>query len=130
MRAIITILIMSLLSGCGFSHHSGNSALTMNMVETAIVKGKTTKTDLVTSFGPPQTIQKKSVSAEMQANPNIPAMAKSPETWIYWSHSIDGSSVVLPFVAHTSTQSSMITLAVYLDENGTVIDYSTTQTIR
>jgi len=125
--AIVVTALVFTLSACGFSHHTGNANISVELVDSTIVKGKTNKTDLLTAFGPPQSTQKRSISQAEKNNPNTPVMLKAPETWMYWSSNMEGSAVFLPFVAQTSTKISTSTLAIYLDESGTVLDYSTTQ---
>jgi len=128
MRYIFILILFFTLTACGFSHHAGNAALYSNDPAQVIINGKTTKTDLIAAYGPPQTTQKRTVSPEERNNPNLPASLKAPETWIYWSNKTEGASVILPFMAHTTSSSSINTLVVYLDESGTVLDYASSQT--
>lgn len=124
------LLYSSLLfiSGCGFSHHQGNSKLTAENV--ALIKIKvSTKTDVLTALGPPQTTQKKTPdSANYPPGITPSPMALASEIWTYWSQTIKGEAVVMPFYASTTTSGGNTIYSVYFNESGTVIDTSIMQT--
>jgi hypothetical protein len=128
MKVIVAVLFMSIISGCGVSRHLGNENLKPEMVS-EIQKGKTTKQELLSIFGPPQSTTKQNLPTSSTADPNVklPVQLTAAETWNYWSHITEGTAVVLPFYAQTNTKSSNFILTIYLDNQGTVIDYQTMQ---
>lgn len=127
MKNVLLPLLMLLLTGCGFSRHIGNENLKPDMV-TQIQKGKTTQQDLLSLLGPPQTTRKQTIPKSTGNTPvNLPVHLTAAETWSYWSHNTEGTAVVVPFYAQTTTKSSNFILTVYFDETGTVIDYQTMQ---
>ena len=120
-------LIASLILGCSFRHQMGNSNLKPELMD-SVTKGKTTKSDLISLFGPPQTTQRNAGHMEAKDDPRALPQARATETWIYWSNNVEGSSIILPFVASTTTSSSVFTAIFYLDDDGRVIDYMISQT--
>lgn len=124
--AFIAIMLL-ILSGCGFNHHHGNQTVMTFNTEEMVQVGKTTKQDLLEKLGPPQNMQKNQFGVK-DSTIQTPPRLKAAETWSYWSNNVEGTAVVMPFVAHTSTKSSMKILTFYFDENGIVIDYAVSQT--
>lgn len=127
MKKLACLLVLLTMIGCGFSRHIGNDNLKPELV-TQIVKGKSTKQDILSLFGPPQTTSTRKLSADSNTTAKLPAHLAATETWSYWSHNIEGTAVVLPFYAQTNTKSSNYVVSIYFDDNGTVLDYSTTET--
>ncbi|BET59084.1 hypothetical protein [Geobacter sp. 60473] len=126
-KRLLFPLLMLLLTSCGFSRHIGNENLKPEMV-TQIQKGKTTQQDILSLFGPPQTTRKQTIpKSDGAAQVNLPVHLTAVETWSYWSHNTEGTAVVVPFYAQTTTKSSNYILTVFFDESGTVIDYQTMQ---
>jgi len=130
MKAIVAVIIMTIISGCGVSRHLGNENLKPEMVS-EIQKGKSTKQEMLSIFGPPQSTTKQNLPTSPIADSNVklPVQFTAAETWNYWSHNTEGTAVVLPFYAQTSTKSSNFILTIYFDNQGTVIDYQTMQNI-
>lgn len=127
MKLILMAVSVLMLSGCGFSQHHGNQAVMTFNTEEMVQVGKTTKQDLLEKLGPPQNMQKNQFGVQDNAV-NTPPRLKAAETWAYWSNNVEGTAVVMPFVAHTSTKSTMKILTFYFDINGTVVDYAVSQT--
>ena len=124
MKYISIILLLIGLCACGFSRHIGNENLTPDKVS-AIQKGVSTKTDVLTLLGPPQMTRKQKIASP---SASLPAHLAADETWSYWSNNVEGSAVVLPFYAQTTTKSSNYILTIFFDSAGTVMDTQETQT--
>lgn len=127
MKRIICFIVMLSVAGCGFSRHMGNENLKPEMVA-QVVKGKSTKQDVLSLLGPPQSTSTRSPLNTMQqqpGSPTLPVSLTAAETWSYWSHNIEGSAVVLPFYAQTSSKSSNYIVSIFFDDKGTVLDIST-----
>jgi outer membrane protein assembly factor BamE (lipoprotein component of BamABCDE complex) len=105
----------------------GNENLKAESV-TQIVKGKTTKSELLALLGPPQSITTRTLPTQAPGSPALPAALMAAETWMYWSHNIEGSAVVLPFYASTTSKSSNYIVTIYIDNGGMVMDYATSAT--
>lgn len=105
-KNITTILVCMTFWGCGLSHHIGNENLTPSKVAT-ISKGRSNKSDVLAILGPPQTTI-------------IGSSGQAQESWSYWSTNIEGSAVILPFYAETTTKGSNYIVTISFDNNGTV----------
>lgn len=125
---LIVVLVMVCLPGCSVNRHLGNENLKPQMVS-EIQKGKTTKQEVLSMFGPPQSTTLQSNSGQATADPNVkmPVQLIAAETWNYWSHSTEGTAVILPFYAQTNTKSSNFVLSIFFDKQGTVLDYQSIQ---
>lgn len=119
---------LGILGGCGFSHHVGSSNLKAESVA-KIEKGKTTKEQVLELLGPPQTTRTQTPTNQPPASSiQLPSHLTASEIWSYWSNNIEGTAVVLPFVAHTDTKSSSYTVSIFFSGEGIVTDYQTIQT--
>lgn len=117
-----------LLTGCGFSHHIGNANLKPDLIA-KIEKGKTSKEQILLLLGPPQTTRVQTpVIPSTDPAIKLPIALTSPEVWSYWSNNIEGTAVVLPFIAQTTTTHSSYIVTIYFDNSGIVTDIATSQT--
>ncbi len=97
MRAVIVALLVGLLGGCALQGHTYGRPITQEQVA-AIVKGVTTKEQLVAIFG----------------NPLSTSMDSDGREVLSWAHSVMG-----PMMGGLQQK----TLTVFLDPSGTVDRY-------
>jgi hypothetical protein len=118
-KAVYLILSALLLSACATTQ-TPNSELTMAKAEQVLVKGTTTKTDVIKAFGEPNTITK---NTQMQG---------VAECWIYskFSTEFGANWASMLFLGGIGGKTSMkgLTLMIYFDDKEVVKDYSITKT--
>lgn len=97
--------------------------LSPSLVERTIVKGKTTKKELIAALGAPSSVEKNSrqLTAEQLAKAKgpLPPVARTREFWRYWS--------LMPGSAGNEG-SDVLNLLVFLDDNDVAVDYLTAVT--
>lgn len=127
------LLVMALfIAGCVGAQKTGS--FNQYTAEQVLVKGKTTKQEVLEKFGAPNIVTKqadympKIQSKDIQIE--MPATATADEVWTYSKSSMDMSgawaSVFLLGGFGSSTSMKMFTLMIYFDKAGIVQDYSVT----
>ena len=102
--------------------------LTAALVAETIVKGKTTKKEIVDKFGLPNSVDKNTrlPSREMLAKIKgpLPPIARTVEFWNYWTvpPMKDGK-----IAGATDGKAPVFRLMIYIDENGVAVDYQTAE---
>lgn len=129
-------LLLAILISCGCAHTPseqakpaapvGRQELSASLVAETIIKGKTTKKDILAKFGPPNAVEKnthlppKEVLAKATAP--LPPIARTVEFWKYWTvppmQEVERS-------AATSSKADVFRLMIFFDENGVAVDYMT-----
>jgi len=92
--------------------------LSASLVSEAIVKGKTTKEEIVATFGPPNSVEKHPYHVPKITAPGfkmeIPPAMMAVETWNYWKPSkVSAENVV----------QRVLLVKVHIDETGKALDY-------
>jgi hypothetical protein len=92
--------------------------LTMALVEQSVIKGKTTKDELLAKLGSPNSVVKHPYHVPKITTPGfnikVPPEMMAAETWNYWKPTkISADNVVL----------MVLMVKVYLDEAGVALDY-------
>jgi hypothetical protein len=120
MKKFCLLLAVLIFSGCA---HSGTEKvkqetqlvkpeLSTALVSEAIVKGKTTREELIAKLGPPNSVAKRPYHVPKVNVPGIklqiPPEMMAVETWNYWTVKGGVRSFLVEF---------------YIDETGTVLDY-------
>lgn len=117
-RQLITLFtLFFLIYGCASIQPVQKGNLTVGMVKTSIIKGKTIQNDILEVFGAPNIITKNK---------------SGNEVWTYEKMSVEsGSSVVVGTAiivsgagSRTSSSSRTFTLMIEFDDNDVVKDYS------
>ncbi len=129
-------LLLALLISCGCAHTpSGQTKqaalpakqeLSAAAVTQTIVKGKTTREEIVAAFGPPNSVAKNTAlpSKEMLAKAKgpLPPIARTVEFWNYWT--VPPAQEVEKSAA-TGTSTNVFRLMIFMDANGVAVDYVT-----
>lgn len=104
----------------------GKPELSAALVEMTIIKGKTTKEEIVAKFGPPNSVVKNTrlPSKEMLAKAKgpLPPIARTVEFWNYWTVPPENE---IEKSAATGATANVFRLMIFMDENGVAVDYVT-----
>ncbi|HTG80877.1 MAG TPA: hypothetical protein VL949_02975, partial [Geobacteraceae bacterium] len=88
------------------------------LVEKSIVKGKTTREELIARLGTPNSVEKHPYHVPKVTDPNfktkIPPELMAVETWLYWTPTQ---------MAADNTPVRVLYVKIHLDEANVVIDY-------
>lgn len=118
-RIIYLFITVLLVSGCATTKTS-TSELSMSKAEQLLIKGKTTKTEVIKAFGEPNMVTK---------NTQMEGVA---ECWVYskFSTEFGGNWASILLLGGFGGKTSMkgLTLMVYFDDKEVVKDYSITKT--
>lgn len=87
--------------------------LSVTNAEQTLVKGKTTKKEVMEKIGVPNSIRRKELPATDQAQAQTPAVA---ETWYYWT--APSTQAV-----RQGGEQPIFRMEVYYDKDGVVLDY-------
>lgn len=118
------LLSFLVLAGCISTPHpvsDRNSELTQGNVQLSVQVGKTTKTEVLQSFGAPNVTTRNSKGEEVWAYQRSAQVAQSSSKSGYWTVLLAGES------ANSSgfeTSSRMITLIIKFDEDDVVSDFN------
>ncbi len=129
-------LLLAILISCGCAHPAADQAkqaapvakqeLSAALVAQTIVKGKTTKGEVVATFGPPKSVVKNTAlpSKEMLAKAKgpLPPIARTVEFWNYWT--VPPASEIEKAAA-TGAKADVFRLMIFMDEKGVAVDYVT-----
>lgn len=132
MKKFCFLLVVLISSGC--AHVPPEQAkqespvvkreLTAAAVTETIIKGKTTKDEIIARFGAPNSVEKNTrlPSKEMLAKIKgpLPPIARTVEFWNYWTapQVKDGTTV-----GAVDGKAPIFRLMIFLDENGVAVDY-------
>jgi hypothetical protein len=128
------LLVALMFSGC--AHTPTDKAkqdapavkreLSAAVVAESIIKGKTTRDEIVAMFGPPNVVEKNTLlpSKEMLAKLKgpLPPIARTVEFWRYWTVPPVFKSKE---VVTTNSTGMVFRLMIFMDENGVALDYLT-----
>jgi hypothetical protein len=131
------LLVALIFSGCA---HTGTEQakqegpvvtqekpeLSAALVAQTIIKGKTTKEEIVAKFGPPNSVVKNTrlPSKEMLAKAKgpLPPIARTVEFWHYWTVPPKNE---MEKSAATGAKTNVFRVMIFMDENGVAVDYTT-----
>lgn len=129
-------LLLAVLTLFGCAHTAADQAkqaspaakqeLSAAAVTQTIVKGKTTREEIIAAFGPPNSVAKNTAlpSKEMLAKAKgpLPPIARTVEFWNYWT--VPPAQEVEKSAA-TGTSTDVFRLMIFMDANGVAVDYVT-----
>lgn len=115
------LLAAGFLSACTYERNEGNSRLTP-ATATRITKGVTTKEQVRTFLGNPQSTKIQVPILQPPGVPPLRAKHTATEIWAYWSSS--DTKPLFPF-ATAKTRHTSYTIIIYFDATGTVLDCET-----
>ncbi|HEX9078206.1 MAG TPA: hypothetical protein VF795_01380 [Desulfuromonadaceae bacterium] len=129
MRFIVMLFLgAGLLVACSTGTHAANKGISAVKLA-AIRNGMTTKDQVRTLLGDPQSSKMQVPVRQPQGVPPLPAKYIASEIWAFWSRSDKGPSFHLPF-APRSVEKPPCTVIIYFDERGTVLDCETSGELR
>lgn len=114
------LLVAALLSACSYEHTTGNGRLNPG-VATAIKKGITTKAQVRTLLGDPQSTKTQMPIPQPPGVAALPAKWTASEIWAYWTERDQKTLFTLPFMSARPKHSSY-TIIIYFDAQGVVLD--------
>ena len=135
-------LVLAMLISCGCAHTANDQAkgavasapsapsarreLTAAAVAETIIKGKTTKEEIVAAFGRPNAVDKndqlppKEVLSKVKAP--LPPVARTVEFWTYWNVPPEFKENA---GARANTKGTVFRVMIFMDANGVAVDYLT-----
>jgi hypothetical protein len=121
-RAIGSVLVFAgLLSACGSEQSSGNTRVTPGIV-TSIHKGATTREQVRTLLGPPQSVKTQLPIAQPPGLQPLPARRTASEIWAYWISRDSKPGIASKLLNSAKPRHKSITILIYFDANGIVLD--------
>lgn len=136
MKKLCLLLVLLISSGCAHTAPeqakqatpSPRPELSAPLVAETIVKGKTTKKEIIDKFGPPNSVEKNTrlPSREMLAKIKgpLPPIARTVEFWNYWTVPPVKEGTV---AGAKDGKAPVFRLMVFIDENGVAVDYMTAE---
>jgi len=135
MKRLSLLLLLTALTGCAHTAAeqtkpplpvTGKAELSPASVPQLIIKGKTSKEELLARFGPPNSVTKNSrlPSAELlaKAKGELPPVARTVEFWNYWTMP---TAQEVQRSAATGATTDVFRLLLFIDQDGVVADYLT-----
>ncbi|HYS43749.1 MAG TPA: hypothetical protein VEM32_07180 [Geobacteraceae bacterium] len=137
MKKWCLLLVALIFSGCAHTNteqakqaapavKQEKAELSAALVAETIVKGKTTREEIVAKFGPPNSVDKNTrlPSKEMLAKAKgpLPPIARTVEFWNYWTVP---PTQELEKSAATGAKADVFRLMIFIDEKGVAVDYIT-----
>ncbi len=121
MRFIVMLFLgAGLLVSCGSGTRGANKGISAVKLA-AIRNGVTTKEQVRTLFGDPQSSKTQAPVRQPPGTYPLPAKYTASEIWAFWSKSDKGPLLHLPFTARPA-EKPPCTVIIYFDERGTVLD--------
>ena len=134
MKYLIMSLLVFFISGCFYSidMSQGNPELSAAWVKTNVVKGKTSKDDLLKTLGPATSTQITADYIPRINSPGVtvemPAAIKSRETWTWVARAQKPETPPNNKIKTPNIQPWLnyrtVFFTAYFDDNGVVTDYS------
>jgi hypothetical protein len=117
----IMALFAGFLSACGSEQTSGNTRLNPDMAA-SIRKGVTTREQIRTLFGTPQSVKRQVPITPSPGLQQLPARLAASEIWAYWLTRDSHPGIAAKLMQSTKTRHTSFTILIFFDANGIVLD--------
>jgi hypothetical protein len=117
----IMALFAGFLSACGSEQTSGNTRLNPDMAA-SIRKGVTTREQIRTLLGSPQSVKRQVPIAPSPGLHQLPARLAASEIWAYWLTKDSQPGIAAKLMKSTKPRHTSFTILIFFDANGIVLD--------